>query len=67
MYEFDLVLDRIDILLIVYLRMFKNLDYNDIMVINISDNSIIINIYKKDILFISDNIFIKIIVKDMDM
>ncbi len=67
MHEFDLVLDRIDTLSTAYLRMFKNLDYNDIMVTNISDNSTIINIYKKDTLFISDNIPIKITAKDMDM
>ncbi|EGT4050201.1 PilN domain-containing protein [Clostridioides difficile] len=67
MHEFDLVLDRIDTLSTAYLRMLKNLDYNDIMVTNISDNSTIINIYKKDTLFISDNIPIKITAKDMDM
>ncbi|MCC0671751.1 hypothetical protein IC216_07105 [Clostridioides sp. ES-S-0145-01] len=66
-HEFDLVLDRIDTLSTAYLRILKNLDYNDIMVTNISDNSTIINIYKKDTLFISDNIPIRITAKDMEM
>ncbi|MFA1706248.1 hypothetical protein [Clostridioides difficile] len=34
MHEFDLILDRIDTLSTAYLRMLKNLDYNDIMVTN---------------------------------
>lgn len=67
MHEFDLILDRIDTLSTAYLRILKNLDYNDIMVTNISDNSTIINIYKKDTLFISDNIPIRITAKDMEM
>lgn len=66
-HEFDLVLDRIDTLSTAYLRILKSLDYNDIMVTNISDNSTIINIYKKDTLFISDNIPIRITAKDMEM
>ncbi|MCC0645870.1 PilN domain-containing protein [Clostridioides sp. ZZV14-6150] len=66
-HEFDLVLDRIDTLSTAYLRILKNLDYNDIMVTNISDNSTIINIYKKDTLFISDNIPIRITAKDMEI
>lgn len=67
MHEFDLILDRIDTLSTAYLRILKNLDYSDIMVTNISDNSTIINIYKKDTLFISDNIPIRITAKDMEM
>lgn len=64
--EFDLDILRIDTLTTSYLRILRNIEYEDMMIANIGDSSTIINIYKEDSLFICDNIPIKISVEDME-
>lgn len=64
--DLNLQIDRIDTLSTAYLRFLSNLEYEDMMVANIGDNSTIINIYKKDSLFIYDNIPIKITPESID-
>ena len=58
--EFKLNVERIDTMSTAYGRLLNNVEYEDIMMINIGSYGSIVNIYKQDSLFIHDNIPVKI-------
>ncbi len=58
--EYKLNLNSIDTLPTSYLRILKQVDYEDMMIINLGEYGSIVDIYKQNSLFIHDNIPIKI-------
>ena len=58
--EFKLNIERIDTMSSAYSRLVNELEYEDIMLLNIGNYGSIVNIYKDDSLFIHDNIPIRV-------
>lgn len=58
--EFKLNLHSIDTMSTAYIRLLQNIEYEDMMVVNVGEYGSFCNIYVNDTLFISDNIPIKI-------
>lgn len=54
--DFNLKLEYIDILPAAYSRVLKEIEYNDMMIINTGNYSTSIDIYKEDSLYIHDNV-----------
>ena len=54
--DFNLKLEYIDILPTAYARVLKEVEYNDMMIINTGNYSTSIDIYKEDSLYIHDNV-----------
>lgn len=58
--ENNIKLECIDILPASYSRVLKEIEYNDIMIVNTGEHSTSIDIYKEDSLYIHDNVPVKI-------
>lgn len=58
--DFKLSVERIDTMSTAYCRLLKEVEYDDIMMLNIGSYGSIVNIYKEDSLFIYDNIPVRV-------
>ncbi len=58
--EFNLKLEYIDILQAAYSRVLKEVEYTDMMIVNTSEYSTAIDIYKEDSLYIHDNVPVRL-------
>ena len=58
--DFKLNLERIDTMSTAYSRLLKKIEYDNMMILNVGRYGSIVNIFKEDILFIHDNIPVKI-------
>lgn len=58
--DFKLSVERIDTMSTAYCRLLKEVEYDDIMMLNIGSYGSIVNIYKEDSLFIHDNIPVRV-------
>ena len=65
--EFKLNLEGIDTMATAYSRLLKNIEYDNIMMLNIGEYGSIVNIYKEDSLFIYDNVPVRINKRSSDV